>query len=58
MLVFFALLFPGSISALEQYNKNFSFELNNITVKEVLRYIEKTVNMYSFILPVKTCRGK
>lgn len=41
MLVFFALLFPFALSATEQYNKEFSFELRNVTVKDVFRYIEK-----------------
>lgn len=58
MLVFFALLFPGSISALEQYNKNFSFELNNITVKEVLRYIEKNSEYVFLYSSGKNLSGK
>ena len=41
MLVFFALLFPLALPAAEQYNKNFSFELRDVTVKDVFRYIEK-----------------
>ena len=41
MLVFFALLFPLVLPAAEQYNKNFSFELRDVTVKDVFRYIEK-----------------
>ena len=40
-LVFFALLFPLALPAAEQYNKNFSFELRDVTVKDVFRYIEK-----------------
>lgn len=41
MLVFFALLFPLALPAAEQYNKNFSFELRDVTVKDVFHYIEK-----------------
>lgn len=41
MLVFFALLFPLALPAAEQYNKEFSFELRDVTVKDVFRYIEK-----------------
>ena len=41
MLVFFALLFPLVLPAAEQYNKDFSFELRDVTVKDVFRYIEK-----------------
>jgi len=41
MLVFFALLFPLALPAAEQYNKNFSFELRDVTVKDIFRYIEK-----------------
>lgn len=41
MLVFFALLFPLALPAVEQYNKSFSFELRDVTVKDVFRYIEK-----------------
>ena len=41
MLVFFALLFPLALPAAEQYNKNFSFELCDVTVKDVFHYIEK-----------------
>ena len=41
MLVFFALLFPLALPAAEQYNKNFSFELRDVTVKDVFRYIEQ-----------------
>lgn len=41
MLVFFALLFPLALPAAEQYNKNFSFELRDVTVKDIFRYIEQ-----------------
>ena len=41
MLVFFALLSPLALPAAEQYNKEFSFELRNVTVRDVFRYIEK-----------------
>ena len=41
MLVFFALLFPLALPAVELYNKDFSFELRDVTVKDVFRYIEK-----------------
>ena len=41
MLAFLALLFPLALSATEQYNKDFSFELRDVTVKDVFRYIEK-----------------
>lgn len=41
MLVFFALLFPLALPAAEQYSKDFSFELRDVTVKDVFRYIEK-----------------
>lgn len=41
MLLFCALLFPVSMIAMEQDNGNFSFELRNVTIKEVFKYIEK-----------------
>lgn len=41
MLVFFALLFPLALPAVEQYNKAFSFELREVTLKDLFRYIEK-----------------
>lgn len=58
MLVFFALLFPFALSATEQYNKEFSFELRNVTVKDVFRYIEKTASMSFSMLPTKNCRKR
>lgn len=41
MLLFFALLFPISMVAMEQNQKVFSFKLQNVTVKEIFSYIEK-----------------
>lgn len=41
MLVFFALLFPLALPAVEQYNRTFSFELREVTLKDLFRYIEK-----------------
>lgn len=41
MLVFFALLFPLALPAVEQYNKAFSFELREVTLKDLFRYIEQ-----------------
>lgn len=41
MFVFFALLLFTPLSAAEQYNKTFSFELHHVSIKEVFSYLEK-----------------
>lgn len=41
MLLFFALLLPISMVAMEQNNGVFSFKLQDVTVKDIFKYIEK-----------------
>ncbi len=42
MFLFWALLFPFALPAAEQYNKNFSFELHDTTVKDVFLFIKQS----------------
>lgn len=50
MLAFLALLFPLALPAAEQYNKDFSFELRDVTLKDVFHYIENN-SEYVFLYP-------
>ena len=50
MLLFFALLLPISMVAMEQNNGVFSFKLQDVTVKDIF----KTVNISFYILRIKT----
>lgn len=58
MLALFALLFPLALSASEQYNKNFSFKLRNVTVKEIFHYIEKNSEYVFLYAPDKDLSQK
>lgn len=48
MLLFFTLLFPISADAARQQDKIFTFEMHEVTLKDVLNYIEKNSD-YVFV---------
>lgn len=54
MLLFFALLLPISMVAMEQNNGVFSFKLQDVTVKDIFSISRKTVNISFYILRIKT----
>ena len=54
MLLFFALLLPISMVAMEQNNGVFSFKLQDVTVKDIFKYIEKN-SEYIFLYSINLC---
>lgn len=58
MLVFFSLQFPLNLPASEQYNKEFSFEMSDVTVKDVFSYIENNSEYVFLYAPSKNLSKK
>lgn len=58
MLVFFSLQFPLNLPASEQYNKEFSFEMSDVTVKDVFSYIENNSEYVFLYAPSKSLSKK